>query len=533
MVKFEVEYIEMSELPILAWMARLQLESQALIVFHGSGVETHGGFFVEGVWDGPFSAGDFAHTESFFGSGAVISSDEIVFVSAASTVDSLFYKEYGSCLYISNSLPFLLAGIEETLDALFPDYHVALDSVLKGIHDYDWSIVTTKGNVNRLIFRNLKVSSSGLQILDKPVPGHFDSYETYLEYLNQITRRLHDNIRSRERNVNLELVSTQSRGYDTTAVNALVSEFGIDKVFTCSSSRDKQAFVNAERKGQLSDDGTLIGNALGFQCTPIDRLSFRSFFPDEELFYAGHYNAQDVNLREISHHLDGVSVLLTGVRGEVWYGNEFYSSVESSPDSLSKFDMAGHGLTEIRLHVGIIHVPIPFLGAQRQDDIHAITRSEEMSPWKLNNAYDRPIPRRIAESRGVDRELFGQHKLNTTVAFPKPAFPFNPDLRKEYIKFLNSHGLLRKWQARVIPLVHSINMAIYYHTPKRFRLIYYINRAFSKLLGRRFVMPLLMQRLNSSLYCFCVNRVSERYASDLAGVTEIGDYRSNGVESQK
>lgn len=39
-----------------------------------------------------------------------------------------------------------------------------------------------------------------------------------------------------------------------------------------------------------------------------------------------------------------------------------------------------------------------------------------MAPWKVGNiGYDRPIPRRIAEEKGVDRHLFGQSKKASTV----------------------------------------------------------------------------------------------------------------------
>ncbi|MDE5832358.1 MAG: hypothetical protein K2H64_05150 [Desulfovibrio sp.] len=33
-----------------------------------------------------------------------------------------------------------------------------------------------------------------------------------------------------------------------------------------------------------------------------------------------------------------------------------------------------------------------------------------MLPWTLGNAYDRPVPRRLAEEAGVPRELFGMRK---------------------------------------------------------------------------------------------------------------------------
>jgi hypothetical protein len=52
-----------------------------------------------------------------------------------------------------------------------------------------------------------------------------------------------------------------------------------------------------------------------------------------------------------------------------------------------------------------------------------------MIPWRLNNSYDRPIPRRIAEEAGVPRHLFGQKKgFIANLYF----WPINPGLRKRF-----------------------------------------------------------------------------------------------------
>ena len=56
-----------------------------------------------------------------------------------------------------------------------------------------------------------------------------------------------------------------------------------------------------------------------------------------------------------------------------------------------------------------------------------------MEPWRLRNAYDRPIPRRIGESSGVDRQLFGLRKkmVSTTQALPS-----NAQLRARFFDYL-------------------------------------------------------------------------------------------------
>ena len=44
-----------------------------------------------------------------------------------------------------------------------------------------------------------------------------------------------------------------------------------------------------------------------------------------------------------------------------------------------------------------------------------------MTPWSVGGGYDRPIPRRIAESAGVDRQAFGQRKRAVAVWYGKEA----------------------------------------------------------------------------------------------------------------
>src|SRR5204863_917377 len=106
----------------------------------------------------------------------------------------------------------------------------------------------------------------------------------------------------------------------------------------------------------------------------------------------------------------------TGVLGEIWYDAAGYAHRPGliTPE-LKRFDVSGHGLAEVRLRVGLIQLPVPYIGAQQRADIYRITNSSQMDPWRVNPRYDRPIPRRIAEERGVPRELFGQVKMGSGV----------------------------------------------------------------------------------------------------------------------
>jgi hypothetical protein len=71
--------------------------------------------------------------------------------------------------------------------------------------------------------------------------------------------------------------------------------------------------------------------------------------------------------------------------------------------------------------------------ARNNKDIVKIARSREMEPWRLNNAYDRPIPRRILEISGVNRQLFGMKKKYIATGY---FWPVNARLRKQFFRYL-------------------------------------------------------------------------------------------------
>ena len=57
-----------------------------------------------------------------------------------------------------------------------------------------------------------------------------------------------------------------------------------------------------------------------------------------------------------------------------------------------------------------MHYPLPWCDYQRQHDIAEISTAPEMSGWRIDSVYDRPIPRRIVETAGIPRSEFGQAK---------------------------------------------------------------------------------------------------------------------------
>src|SRR5699024_443695 len=70
----------------------------------------------------------------------------------------------------------------------------------------------------------------------------------------------------------------------------------------------------------------------------------------------------------------------------------------------------GTSMIEHRLRVGYIYLPLPIYGAQNWESIHCISNSTEMEEYSVNGDYDRPIPRKIIEDKGISRNEFGKEK---------------------------------------------------------------------------------------------------------------------------
>ena len=137
-----------------------------------------------------------------------------------------------------------------------------------------------------------------------------------------------------------------------------------------------------------------------------------------------------------------MAVVFTGYQGDsIWDVNieEKYLNDQIKRAGMS---MSGLNLTEIRLKSGFINVAVPYILARNNRDIVKIARSREMEPWRLNNTYDRPIPRRILETSGVNRQLFGMKKKYIATSY---FWPVNAHLRKQFFRYLKekySIGLL-------------------------------------------------------------------------------------------
>ena len=309
-------------LPKLAWIAEVDRTSGIVTLEHGPLVEVRRNFFIEGVWNGPFQHGDFGETDCVFGTGGILDGKSIRFVTSASTTDYLYYVQEGWHVTVSNSLPLLLAYIGDALDPRYPDYPLICDSILGGINHYRRDIPTKGGKVRRLMYRNLDVSREHISESEKRMPPRFECFEDYRNYLRDNYALIAANARDGARTQPLEILSTQSKGYDSTAVNAIARAYGIDKVFTVSKAKSNFYLAHHDPGKEPDDDGGEICESLGLKYIRLNRRAFAEEFDHEYLYYCALHVNLDANLKDISKHVSKVGVLLTGILGEIWYTND-------------------------------------------------------------------------------------------------------------------------------------------------------------------------------------------------------------------
>ena len=513
----QFHYEPVAGFPPLAWLAVLEDWQGQAIVYHGTGVERRSGFFIEGVWNGPFSQGGFTETECVFGSGASVGPREITFVTSCATTDALYFRadEADRSLRVSNSLSLLLAFLGEALDPQYRDYHVICESIVEGLDAYEKTIPTVGGAVRQLYFHNLVVDATGPHERPKKRPPRFADFAAYREYLKSNLRQLVENARSKERTRPLKILSTQSRGFDTTCINALSEDLGIDRVYTCTTANVRGFFAsNEDPNRQPNDDGTEICRHLGLRATAISRRAFERGIPNELLYYCAVPKTTDANLTELYEDVSDLSILLTGQFGELWRAADEPEAI--GPD-LMRWDSAGQSIGELRLNDGFVQVAVPFIGGQNRKDVARISNSEEMQAFRSGLAdYDKPIPRRIGVEAGVPAPLFGQWKMASTVSVSFPTVPLHREIRDRYFEFLVSNKILNRLTLFLLPVIRKYNSLVLKITPKEHLITYCLERALVRFLRRGEVLGPIKVSLNSALFCFAVNERAEEYNRLLA-----------------
>jgi hypothetical protein len=392
-------YNKEENLPRLSWLAVLKKADPQVQIFHGPWVENRQHFFVEGIWDSSFEKGLIDKSCILMGSGGRIEGDEVVFSTPCHTTERLYCVRKGEFLWVSNSIGFILKRSDCSVDMNYLHYVSDFGSISKGIDEYVKQI-PLKGNLcmQMVYFRNLQINVN-LEISEykKPLPPIFNTYSEYKGFLIDGLKRLSENAQNKGRLIKYSPVSTISTGYDSVASAALGLEIDCKLGMTVSGPGK-----------YVQDCGAAVGQSLGYE--NIIEVSGNAYKKRsdllEALFMASGELGTDCFWSSFEDHLPGTFVL-SGVHGDkVWDVNN-----KVITNKIKRSSPAATSLTEFRLRIGFFQVPIPFLGCIRHNIIQRISESKEMLPWRLNNGYDRPIPRRIAEEHGAKREQFGFKKI--------------------------------------------------------------------------------------------------------------------------
>ena len=286
------------------------------------------------------------------------------------------------------------------LDPTYPLYRDDLWSAKDGLRRRKRTIPTADGRrINLVRYAMLVVDGAGrTRLRAKPAVSGWSTFAEYERFLAGVADGLVRNAAAPSRAVRYEPLVAVSSGYDSAVAAALAADAGCKEAVTFTRGR-----AYSSGRGGQPDSGAPVAEALGLRVTALRPSRVRSVPEDVMAEFAACGDSFDLQFGALESLLDG-RLLFTGHPGVYW-------RLDVPPtDDMPALSPEGSGLTEFRLRTGWVHVPVPAIGAVRHADIYRISRSPEMRPWSVGGDYDRPIARRIAETRGVPREAFGQSK---------------------------------------------------------------------------------------------------------------------------
>jgi hypothetical protein len=400
----KIIYHEYDQLPKLAWCAVVEENSPHIHVYHGKNVETFENFFVEGAWNGDFASAGFDKSYFFMGSGMRLENHEgnekMIFSTPNHTFERLHSISNQKTRFISNSLPFILSMTQGDLDIEYLDYERDFNTILKGIKEYKRQIPLKDGKSVRLhYYCNIILDSKGeLQEESKISTGAFRDYSHYHDTLLSTLRAFVENAQDAQRKINYGMASTISKGYDSPAAAAMAHEVGCNTV------------VSFDRPLKFANDcGEDIALKLGYKNIikkDADEYLSNTKLVEAEFLSSGELGTDIIYASFEKEFSDNIA--FTGEHGGGMWGKSYLDINKEMRYETIAFTETS--LIEYRLRVGFISVPIPIFGAEERPSIIKISNLSEMMDYSIGGEYDRPIPRRILESRGVDREMFGMEK---------------------------------------------------------------------------------------------------------------------------
>ena len=399
-------------LPPLAWACRYAPGAGTIDVHCGAQVETHGDFFVEGAWDGPFAAGP-GRASDLTGTGARIVGSTLEVYAPFHTFERLHLVREAGRIWLSNSLAFCLAAAGDALDPGYPFYHRDLFSMRLGLKRSTKSIPTLRGQMLLFYTGTVAIDAAGA-VGWKPIgeTAPFADFAAYVSFLKAKLARTLANATDAARRAPLIPLLSLSSGYDTTACAVLAAELGVREAVALARVRARRV------QRDTSDTGAAAAERLGLALSVVEPPDHaRDEGTPEAEFIAAHPTGEDVDFLDMAPHLGG-RLLITGhVGGDVW--TPFHQTGPELPRS----DCGGASLEEFRLRIGFSHFPVPGLGYRALDSINRISVSAEMKPWWIAGFYNRPIARRIIEEAGIARGTFALEKKAASAVLMRRGSP--------------------------------------------------------------------------------------------------------------
>jgi len=476
--------------PKLAWTAQITAGSEEVEVLHGRMVETTDRWIVEAAWDKDFTSGDFDETDLVFGTGIRIRKGRAVFVSSGTVFDRLVYCRLDGSLHVSNSLPALLAVTGLDLRDDYPAYSGDVRSIMRGLTARVRTIPTTGPEVTSVFYNNLVWSDGQLREVEKAdTAPEFRSYVQYREYLRERAEGIGRNARDPRRRYSVELLSSISSGYDSTATSVIARDAGCDRTVTI---RESSSFWRG------SDSGKPIADILGMSCEEYPRRA--QDYPLEEAFWAAEGRAGILNWSQFDFP-EPLCLFFTGCHGEKMWDRVDHDH----PDPFVRRDPSSLGFCEFRLQKGVFQCVVPFWGVRHSKELRAITLSDEMQPWYMNRDHDKPIARRIVETEGVARGMFGVLNKNTSLEEPF-LWPYSQRARERFGEYLRKGGV-RPYEHWTVVLFRR--MAHYSN------LLY--QNSFKKLGLHRWWRPWRRSKARGLLFQWANHELKRKYAEELAG----------------
>lgn len=445
MTRLRLDAVAEPGLPPLAWCARMHRGHSEVAVRAGRDVVVSDDAIVEGAWDGRFSALDFDRAASLAGTGLRVAAQTVRFVAGSGRHDRLYATCRGDDLWVSNSLVYVWVAAGDAPD---PRHR-------RHIHDLMQQVRTSRfertpqsfrgcsGPVSIIELRDLEVDATlALRPVDKvalPTPRDFGEVDALLD---GVVARTFENAADSSRNRRYRPLATVSRGYDSPATAALAARHGCREALT---------FAELRPGVPSPDDGTEVGEHLGLAIVRRSRDEWRARtdLPEAEVWACP--PAMMMPLASVEADLPG-RVLVTGRFGDRLFPPPFgphgppaVQSILSAPSSC-----------EMKLRLGFVHFAPFFALRPHAARLIAMAGAPELAPWSVGGDYDRPIPRRIAETAGVPRDLFGMRKLAGAVDEVREPAELSPTSQRDFAAFVAATpGLSSDGKQRRRLLVHG------------------------------------------------------------------------------